>query len=97
MVLENYPTTKTLNEVWNQKITDSFPMLCRVSDSKYLSLKEYISNRPQKFYSERTYNDYLTFLINLKKKISLLYFYQLTRNLNMKFISLLKRLMISIL
>ncbi|MDA9330689.1 hypothetical protein OAC17_01270 [Flavobacteriaceae bacterium] len=73
MVLENCPTTKTLNEFWNQKITDSFPILERETGSKYLSLKEYIANRPQKFYSENTYEDYLTFLHNLKKDNSNLF------------------------
>ncbi len=67
MVLENCPSTKTLNEFWNQKITDSFPILDNVIDSKYLSLKEYIINRPQKFYCENTYENYLTFLLNIKK------------------------------
>lgn len=73
MVLENCPTTKTLNEFWNQKITDSFPILEKETGSKYLSLKEYIANRPQKFYNENTYEDYLTFLHNLKKDNSNLF------------------------
>jgi len=67
MVLENCPTTKTLNEYWKQRITDSFPILAGATDSKYLSLIEYITNRPQKFYSESTYKDFLTFLLNIKK------------------------------
>ena len=66
MVLEECPTTKTVNKFWNEKILDSFPVLSNSSDAKYLSLKEYIDKRPQKLYNKQTYNDYLEFLSKLK-------------------------------
>jgi len=62
MVLEECPTTRTINEFWNEKILDNIPELSIVSDTKFLSLKEYISDRPQKFYNKRVYTDYLHFL-----------------------------------
>lgn len=67
MVLEECPTTKTVNEFWNEKIIETFPVLSKSSNAKFLSLKEYISERPQKFYNRQVYKDYLTFLIDLKR------------------------------
>ena len=68
MVLEDCPTTKVINDYWKRKILDSFPILESVVDSKYLSLKEYIATRPQKFYCEKTYGNYLSFLLNLREE-----------------------------
>jgi len=70
MVLEDCPTTKTLNDYWKGKILDSFPMLESALDSKYLSLKEYIATRPQKFYCKKTFEYYLSFLVNLRNENS---------------------------
>lgn len=53
MVLEDCPTTKATNEYLNDKILYSFPILEQAKDSKYLSLKEYVHERPQKFYSKK--------------------------------------------
>jgi hypothetical protein len=66
MVLEECPTTKIVNKYWNEKILDNFPVLTIATDAKFLSLKEYISERPQKFYSKQVYTDFLTFLTDLK-------------------------------
>lgn len=62
MVLEDCPTTKTINNYWNEKILYSFPVLKDAPDSKYLSLKEYIHERPQKFYSLKAFEEYLSFI-----------------------------------
>jgi len=70
MVLEECPTTKTVNKFWNEKILDSFPILSNSSDAKYLSLKEYIVERPQKFYNKQIFNDYLEFLSKFKTESS---------------------------
>ena len=67
MVLEECPTTKTINEFWNEKIIETFPELAMSTNAKFLSLKEYISERPQKFYNRQVYKDYLTFLNDFKK------------------------------
>ncbi|MCH8010734.1 MAG: hypothetical protein IIA61_02100 [Candidatus Marinimicrobia bacterium] len=66
MVLEECPTTRVVNKYWNEKIIDNFPVLANTIDAKFLSLKEYITERPQKFYNEQTYYDFLTFLTNFK-------------------------------
>lgn len=66
MVLEECPTTRTVNEFWNEKILDNLPELSGVSDAKFLSLKDYISERPQKFYNKQVYADYLNFLSRIR-------------------------------
>jgi hypothetical protein len=66
MVLEECPTTRTVNKFWNEKILDNFPILANSSYAKFLSLKEYITERPQKLYNKQIYNDYLEFLSNFK-------------------------------
>ena len=67
MVLEECPTTKTVNRFWNEKILENFPVLLNASDAKFLSLKEYITDRPQKFYKKQVYQDYLNFITDFKK------------------------------
>lgn len=67
MVLEDCPTTKTVNRHWNEKILENFPVLLNSTDSKFLSLKEYITDRPQKFYNKQVYNEYLSFITNFKQ------------------------------
>lgn len=66
MVLEECPTTRTVNEYWKEKILENFPILTSAVDTKFLSLKEYITERPQKFYNKQTYQDFLTFLTDIK-------------------------------
>ena len=66
MVLEECPTTKTVNEYWNEKIIENFPVLTIASNSKFLSLKEYISERPQKFFNKQVYDDFLIFLTEFR-------------------------------
>ena len=66
MVLEECPTTKTVNQYWNQIILDNFPVLENAIDTKFLSLKEYVSERPQKFYNKQAYHDFLTFLTDFR-------------------------------
>jgi len=51
MVLEECPTTQGTNRYWNEKIIENFPLLINSSESKFLSLKEYMQDRPQKFYN----------------------------------------------
>jgi len=70
MVFEDCPLTKVTNDYWNERILNSFPMLESALESKYLSLKEYITNRPQKFYCKKTLEGYLSFLVNLSSENS---------------------------
>lgn len=62
MVLEECPTTRAINKYWKEKILDSFPILQTAVDDKFLSLKEYLLRRPQKFYNNQVYNDFLIYL-----------------------------------
>lgn len=66
MVLEECPITQTKNKYWQEKILEKFPILENANDIRYLALKEYVVERPQKFYCRQTYNDYLSFLNNFK-------------------------------
>ena len=70
MVLEDCPSTKVTNEYWNEKILYSFPILEQAFESKYLSLKEYVYERPQKFYSKKAFEEFLSFLNNEQIKNS---------------------------
>lgn len=67
MILEKCPTTELMNKYWKDKITDNFPVLSVADDIKYLSLKEYITDRPQKFYCKKTYTNFLNFLFDFKE------------------------------
>jgi len=67
MVFEECPTTRLVNKNWKEKIIDNFPVLENAIDSKFLSLKEYVAERPQKFYNKQVFGDFLLFLNNLKK------------------------------
>ncbi len=66
MVLEECPTTKSVTRYWNEKIIENFPLLSNSSESKFLSLKEYMVDRPQKFYNNKVFNDFYYFLTNFK-------------------------------
>lgn len=66
MIFEECPITKAVNDYWNEKILDAFPILLNATDAKFLSLKEYIVERPQKFFNKKAFNDYYTYLIAFK-------------------------------
>lgn len=66
MVLEECPTTKDINRYWNEKIIANFPLLSNSSKSKFLSLKEFMVERPQKFYDDKAFNEFYSFLTNFK-------------------------------
>ncbi len=68
MVLEYCPSTQNINNFWKERIQDHFSILDKNSDAKFLSLKEYLTKRPQKFYKRDLYSDYLEFLENLKNE-----------------------------
>jgi len=91
MVFEECPTTKLENEHWKAIILNSFPILENVTDSKHLSLKEYIEERPQKFYNKKVFDDYLNFLVNLKNtkpKLFLTIYKEIENELNIAIKSL---------
>ncbi len=62
MVLENCPTTKYVNEYWEKEIKNKFPILDGDGKKYILSIKDYITQRPQKLYNEKVYYKYLAFL-----------------------------------
>lgn len=62
MVLENCPTTKHINEYWEKEIKKKFPVLNGDGKKYILSIKDYISLRPQKLFNEKVYYQYLDFL-----------------------------------
>ena len=66
MILEECPVTKVFNEYWNEKILNNFPILENAVNSKFLSLKKYITENPQKFYNKQIYHDFLSFLTRFK-------------------------------
>lgn len=68
MVIEHCPSTQNINNFWKERIQDHFSILDKNSDAKFLSLKEYLTERPQKFYKKDLYFDYLEFLENLKNE-----------------------------
>jgi|GEM_PF-948218 len=62
MVLENCPTTMHENEYWEKEIKNKFPILNGDGKRYILSIKDYITQRPQKLYNEQVYHQYLKFL-----------------------------------
>ncbi|MFW6282374.1 MAG: hypothetical protein ACOC1O_06295 [bacterium] len=66
MVLEECPTTQAVNRYWKEKVLNHFPILESKKEAKFLSLKEYIQVRPQKFYNKNIYKDYFSFLNSFK-------------------------------
>jgi len=79
MVFEECPTTRLVNKNWKEKIIDNFPVLEDAIDSKFLSLKEYVAERPQKFYNKQVAvlaeyfaNGFDRYFFSLKSKYSLL-------------------------
>lgn len=66
MILSDCPLTRELNNYWNRKLHIYFPILDKTPNVMCLSLKEYLTNIPQKLYDIRTYEDYYSYLISLK-------------------------------
>jgi hypothetical protein len=62
MVLENCPTTRHVNEYWEKEIKKKFPALEGDGKKYILSIKDYITLRPQKLFNENVYHRYLNFL-----------------------------------
>lgn len=85
MVLSDCPLTKELNNYWNRKLHIHFPILAKTPDVMCLSLKEYLTDIPQKLYDIRIYKDYYSFLISLKTQspnILIDFFKEYTHDLN---------------
>jgi hypothetical protein len=68
MILEDCILTKATNSYWEQRIAERFSILQDSDNIRYLSLKEYLIDTPQKFYNQRLYEDYYSFLISLSKE-----------------------------
>lgn len=68
MILRDCPLTKDLNNHWTQKLYTSFPVLKQYPEAMCLSLKEYLTDIPQKIYDRHTYEECYSFLISLKAK-----------------------------
>lgn len=69
MILEECVLTKENNKYWNQLIAKQFPVLHDSDDMKYLSLKEYITEIPHKFYNHKLYEEYYSFLTSLSQNV----------------------------
>ena len=65
-MLETNPLTKGDNEYWTNEVIEKFPILKNHSDSKFLSLKEFLILKPQSFYNTNCYNKYFEFLLSFK-------------------------------
>ena len=50
MILSDCPLTRELNNYWNRKLHIYFPILDKTPNVMCLSLKEYLTNIPQKLY-----------------------------------------------
>ncbi|MDY0780678.1 hypothetical protein [Tenacibaculum sp. IB213877] len=66
MFLEESPITRQENNYWKEKIIKKFPSLKNISNSKFLSLKEYLIEYPQKFYCEQSFHVYYNHLETAK-------------------------------
>ena len=65
MMFEDYFLTKELNDYWTDAIINAFPVLAESTNTHFLSLQEYISSIPQKFYNKDLFKDYYQFWDNL--------------------------------
>ncbi|WP_321517946.1 hypothetical protein [uncultured Bacteroides sp.] len=74
MVLKDCIFTKESHQYWSQLIAERFSILQESSNIKYLSLKEYLTETPQKFYNQKSYEDYYSFLVSLSKNMPNLMF-----------------------
>jgi hypothetical protein len=68
MIFESYPLTEELHKHKRKKICLKFPVLNNCSHDFYLSLWKYLSNIPERFYSEKASEDIFAFLESLKGK-----------------------------
>jgi hypothetical protein len=68
MILEDCILTKETNRYWEQHITERFSILQESDNLRHLSLKEYLTDTPQKFYNQKLYEDYYSFLVSLSKE-----------------------------
>ena len=66
MIFENSPISNELHNHWRKKICSSFPIFKKINHQNYLSIYKYINNTPEKFYSQKSYNDFLNFFLILK-------------------------------
>lgn len=57
---------KELHQYWEQQIQKEFPSIDFSQTSDYLCLIHYIDTAPQKFYSRKAFDSYLTFLNKMK-------------------------------
>jgi len=69
MILEDCILTKDSNKYWNQLIAERFPILLESDNIKYLSLKDYITEIPHKFYNHKLYEEYYFFGIFVSKYV----------------------------
>lgn len=67
MIMSDCPLTRDINNHWNERIFSSFPILSQQPDAKCLSLKEYLTEIPQKLYNIKVYEDYYSFLSLIKR------------------------------
>lgn len=63
MVLKENPVTKGLHDEWRVRIIDRFGEL--IETDECLSLIQYLDQTPNKFYSTKSFDEYLNFLDNL--------------------------------
>ena len=68
MLFEDCPTTKATNDFWKREIEIRFPILEERRGEKFLSLKKYITDSPQRFYSEEIFISFLDYIFQLKEE-----------------------------
>jgi hypothetical protein len=61
------PLTKSLTQRWRSKIQDEFPFIEFAENTEYLSLKNYVFDSPQRFYSTEALSYASSFLEDLIK------------------------------
>lgn len=66
MLIKNNPTTAQLHDDWRQRIVNKFRNIDFSNCSDFLCLISYLDNSPQKFYSEKAFNQYYDSLSNIK-------------------------------
>ena len=67
-VLESAIITEELHRSMREKLRECFPNLLDCSHEDYLSLWKYLSNIPERFYSQNAYKSVLGFLEEMKEK-----------------------------
>ncbi|MBB6002781.1 hypothetical protein [Arcicella rosea] len=61
-ILENNPITEPLHKHWKDRIENNFNFIPFSPNLNYLSLINYIENKPQSFYSQLAFSEYLNTL-----------------------------------